>query len=378
MATPAETRWTIEPHTQIKHLILRRYLDAWLPIMARYNDRILFVDGFAGPGRYSGGEPGSPVIALEALLDHPHFTKSPVLHEVVFKFIECEADRAAALRDEIRSLKERRPIPKWVNVDVLEGEFAPLITKELDRLEKEGKRLAPTFAFIDPFGFKGVPLAVIARLMGNPHCECLITFMYEAIGRFIEHPELGIRKLFDQLFATEDVAALVRDPNPTTRRNRIVDLYREQLLKQASLRYIRTFEMIDRGNHTEYFLYFGTSNLQGLSKMKQAMWKADPGGGRVFSDLTVADQMVLFASNPDLEPLRRILRDRFRGQGWIEIDRIEEVVLVDTPYSEAIHLKRRTLAPMERARPQIIQVKRLPGSRNRPGDYPAGTKIKFV
>ena len=44
--------------------------------------------------------------------------------------------------------------------------------------------------------------------------------------------------------------------------------------------------MINDRNHTKYFLYFGTNDEQDLSHMKQAMWKADPGGGQVFSDRT--------------------------------------------------------------------------------------------
>src|SRR5437868_3544213 len=66
VADPDETLWPLEPHTLGKHLVLRAYLDAWLPIMARWNGRILFIDGFAGPGEYSTGEDGSPIIALKA------------------------------------------------------------------------------------------------------------------------------------------------------------------------------------------------------------------------------------------------------------------------------------------------------------------------
>ena len=62
MAAPKTTRWPLEPHTKAKHLILRLYLDAWLPIMATYNGRIVFLDGFAGPGRYTGGEDGSLLV----------------------------------------------------------------------------------------------------------------------------------------------------------------------------------------------------------------------------------------------------------------------------------------------------------------------------
>ena len=64
MATPIETLWEIDPHTRAKHEILQRYLEAWFPILSSYHHRIVYIDGFAGPGRYKGGELGSPIIAL--------------------------------------------------------------------------------------------------------------------------------------------------------------------------------------------------------------------------------------------------------------------------------------------------------------------------
>lgn len=74
MAKPTETVWRIEAHTNAKHRILRGYLDAWLPIMSANNGRLVYIDGFAGPGVYADGEPGSPIIALKSyralLLSH--------------------------------------------------------------------------------------------------------------------------------------------------------------------------------------------------------------------------------------------------------------------------------------------------------------------
>ncbi|MFV2045518.1 MAG: three-Cys-motif partner protein TcmP, partial [Anaerolineales bacterium] len=67
---PDSTLWALEPHTTGKHKVLRGYLDAWFPILGTWSGRILFIDGFAGPGEYRGGEQGSPQIALDALLKH--------------------------------------------------------------------------------------------------------------------------------------------------------------------------------------------------------------------------------------------------------------------------------------------------------------------
>lgn len=378
MVSPQVVHWPIEPHTQIKHLILRRYLEAWLPIMAKHNGRILFLDGFAGPGRYEGGEEGSPLIALKAVLDHPHFQQHPRQLEAIFIFIEKERDRALALREELRQLKKDRSVPDWVKTRVVNRQFAGFMTRRLNKLEKEGHRLAPTFAFIDPFGFKGVPIKVIGRIAGNPRCECLITFMYEAVNRFVAHPQPKVQAHFTRLFGTSRWKKLLDEKDPDLRRDGLAGLYRKQLIERAKFKYVRTFEMINRGNRTEYFLYFGSNNIRGLSKMKEAMWRADPIQGETFSDRTDPAQLVLLQPEPDLSRLRKLLQERFQGKGWIRIDDVENFVLLDTPYSEVIHLKRRTLEIMERKDPPLIQVKRTPGAREHPGQYPAGTQIRFL
>ena len=58
MGSAKEKLWPLEPHTTGKHLVLRAYLNAWLPILSSGNSRVLFIDGFAGPGEYAGGEEG--------------------------------------------------------------------------------------------------------------------------------------------------------------------------------------------------------------------------------------------------------------------------------------------------------------------------------
>lgn len=64
------TTWPLEPHTSAKHEIMRRYLGGWFPILGSAHRRIVFIDGFAGPGVYDHGQHGSPVIALNTLLNH--------------------------------------------------------------------------------------------------------------------------------------------------------------------------------------------------------------------------------------------------------------------------------------------------------------------
>lgn len=74
MAEP--TIWKLEPHTEVKHAIYDRYLDAWLPIILRKWPVATYAEGFAGPGVYEEGQRGSPIRALHryrnAQSEHAH------------------------------------------------------------------------------------------------------------------------------------------------------------------------------------------------------------------------------------------------------------------------------------------------------------------
>ena len=93
--------------------MLEHYL-AWLPTRNK-NGRI-FVDGFAGPGEYDGGEEGSPVVAMRVLAEHS--AKEMINAEVVFFFIEEEPRRARHLRDRVAHWRPRLPATK---IEVREG-----------------------------------------------------------------------------------------------------------------------------------------------------------------------------------------------------------------------------------------------------------------
>lgn len=57
--------------------------------MANAKKGILFIDGFAGPGEYAGGQDGSPILALKtALKNAPRFDSN-----VYLLFVEHREDR---------------------------------------------------------------------------------------------------------------------------------------------------------------------------------------------------------------------------------------------------------------------------------------------
>ncbi len=355
------TIWRLEPHTAAKHDILRKYLGAWFPKLA-WKKRLLFIDGFAGPGEYDRGEPGSPLIALNAAIQHKADLSGC---ELVYIFIERDKDRFHHLD----ALLARQKIPPYVSSRVVQGTFAEHLTDILDALDEAGKQLAPAFVMVDPFGFAGLPLELIARVAAYQKTELLISFMCESIVRWRDHPNL--EDTFEGLFGCPDWRKVSKFSEPADRREFLLDLYLKQLRARGEMRYVRAFQMMDKGNRTEYFLIFATHHIEGLKAMKAAMWSVDPAGSFQFSDATVSDQLTLFSPQPDFDLLKRLIVQQFAGRE-VTIGQLERFVVVDTAFRET-HFKRQILIPMEKN--NELSVVKSP--RKKPYAYPPGTVIRF-
>lgn len=238
MANMDQTTWSIDPHTKAKHQILEEYLKAWFPILSSSHGRVVYLDGFAGPGIYTGNEDGSPIIALRTALDHKMAER---FREIVFWFIEKDKNRAEML---LRVIQERFPkLPSNLKYEVESAEFAPTLESALSNLEKEGARLAPTFAFIDPFGFSGLPMTTVRHLLAYERCEVLITFMVGFVTRFAQQQSETV----DQLYDATDWRRIPDLNDPQEKERRWIDLY-EQQLKKSDARYVRSFRMIGEQN----------------------------------------------------------------------------------------------------------------------------------
>jgi three-Cys-motif partner protein len=186
MSKPHETLWELEDHSRAKHEILRRYLGGWIPVMSKWNSRLVLVDGFAGPGTYRGGEDGSPIIMLKAFLEHDR--RDLINAELVYAFIEEDDRRVQHLEGEIEKLGR---LPEQVRLDVISGNFEAVFRQQLEDLHERGARLAPTFAFIDPFGYTDAPLDLTGSILQFDRCEVLIYLPIPSINRFIGRERAG-------------------------------------------------------------------------------------------------------------------------------------------------------------------------------------------
>ncbi len=362
---PRTTTWDLEPHTLGKHMVLKSYMQAWLPIMTTWNERVLFIDAFAGPGEYSDGEPGSPVIALRALIDHSALKQ--IRNEVTYLFIEKDSDRCKHLANILRGLDAE--LPPLCNYKIINCTFNETLSDALYKINQQSVRLPPAFVMIDPFGVSETPMSTIARILGNPKSEVYISFMYEAINRFKEHP--NFERHLDELFGCPEWRQGMDLTHAGERKEFFYDLYKAQLKKNGA-QHVVDYELYE-DQRLVYAIFFGTGSLEGCDKMKQAIWKVAPFGDFKFRGSQLG-QMILGSTGVDFSPLERTLQEHFRSKGWIAVRDVEDFVKSDATDFHSGHLKRSTLKPMEANGKIEVQ----PGTRKKSGTYPKGTVLRFL
>jgi three-Cys-motif partner protein len=360
------SRWDCPPHTRAKLDMLGRYLDGWFPILSSWNGRVLFLDGFAGRGRYNDGSEGSPLVALRHLLDHQSFARMRD-REFVFYFVEANGDNAASLQREVDAfMAARAPWPSNVKVYVINTKFDMTATAMLQHLRDQKASLAPSFIFVDPFGYSGLPMDVLADLLAYPHTELFVNFMVGHVQRFITRD--GQEHAMRDLFGIDVRSVLKGYTGDADRIEHLKEVYVRQMHNRIGFDYVQSFAMVNRTGNIGYYLFHGTRHEKGVKLMKHAMWKVDPGGGYTFSD-RFAGQNVLFTLEPNLRPLRNELLRHYRGQHNVTVADIERHVLLRTPYLDT-HV-RNVLRPLEVDRK--IRVNRPPGKRQ----FAVGVTIDF-
>lgn len=354
--------WRLEDHTFGKHLVLKSYMDAWLPIVLKTYKRALFVDGFAGPGEYTRGEPGSPIISLNALAEHAH-------HHIMtghmdYIFVEENLKRFKHLERVVDG--RRASLPPFVNVSTFNSTYHTVFPDLIESLEADSA--VPAFVMIDPFGVSGVYMDQIETLMTYPSTEVYVSFMYREINRFASEPEFT--EHLDRLFGSPDWRLALETEDPTTRRLSFHNTYERQLRK-AGAKYVLTFQLYD-GNRHIYTLFFATQNAQGCDKMKQAMWKVAPFGDFRFTG-GMDRQFMLGDDILDYSPLKADLVSEFEKDGFVQVESVEHYMRTDRTLFHTGHYKK-VLASLERE--GRIQVRE--GTRKRRTSFPPGTVFKFV
>lgn len=315
------------------------------------------------PWIYEEGEPGSPIIALKTLMTHGG-VELKGRTEFVFVFMEEDTERCVLLAEQVERLFDRfGGQPEKVVVAIENTRFEEGVKDILDELD--GHDLAPTFAFIDPFGWSGAPMDVMSDLL-RPRCDLLFTFIYDQTSRFISIDNEKVIQQLEDLFGSDDFKQAI-DLSGADRKEKLLDLFTFQLRNQVGFEFVNSFEMINSKGRTPYFLVHATYHQKGAEKIKDVLWGLDPTGEFRYSS-RLAGQDVLFATKAEIEPLVLAILKTFAGQ-TVGIEKVESFVIADTPYRMP-HV-RQALRVLE----SKVQIE-IAGRKKRM-TYPVGTTITF-
>jgi len=346
-----------EPHTLLKHTVLRAYLQTWarkMLLRPGATRELCIVDACAGAGRDAQGNPGSPVLAAAVADDaERHLQSDPRLRERIggplrIDLVAIEKD-AKHYRSLVENLKpyEKRAKP-------LRGTLADYIDEHFSHY-----RDTPTLFFIDPFGLAPLQADVIRRALSGRRNEVLLLFADQAALRhfgaataaipdleseiaasapvqygFFEDAEVQVQRakeettrrvqvkatalegtmpraveILNAAFGGESWRAVIEATPPQQRRAKFLEMYLE-LLRGFGASYVLPLPMRNTRDQHVYTLIHATQSVHGYTAMKtvvsSALNKAELSGDVVES--------MRFQIRSDLDGIEAEVRQRFAGQ----------------------------------------------------------------
>jgi len=258
--------------TRVKHEILEKYLWIYFNVRKKWNNNLLFIDGFAGPGAYKDNgstQPGSPIRALQLVADSADLTK-----RVSTIFIEKDRQLFSSLEEEANRFYGNNPgirEPILINAEFREG-----MESILDQLEGKGITLAPTFLFVDPCGVSGVYFSTLERLLNACSSEIFLFFNIDGLKRILGLGEARGSTLPEFLGSEQEAANLVQvieGMSPDEKENAIVARYFDIVRQGTGAKFITGFRIEKETKRAvSHYLIHITKHDLGFRLMKSVMW----------------------------------------------------------------------------------------------------------
>lgn len=323
--------WEAPPHTLAKISILQAYLLRWFGIMgrSRVGQNLWYVDGFAGPGEYTNSAAGSPIAAVasarEALASVGAHWKAGKIHCL---FIEQEISRFEHLQNKVGVVLENSKIEThFYNSSFVEG--LPVLKATTPNPFTSASAL---FAFIDPFGAKGVPFSCIKDLLSRDGAEVLINFDSDGIGRiFRAGVNANHEAILNEVFGDDSWKAELAKHRPSHELFRgVLDLYKQKLRGLPNVRYVFAFEMRSAKNTIDYHLVFASQHYRGLEEMKVAMKTIDGSGEFCFSDAHLNQSKMFRFDDPSAYTMQ--FYEQFCGR-TVEYSELRDYALNESPFT---------------------------------------------
>jgi len=253
--------------SKVKADIVAKYLWAWakvvIPTTRTRDNKIAYIDLFAGAGRYKDGTKSTPLLVIERAIND-----SDMRNMLVSVFNDSDPSSAESLKnaiDSIPGIETLKHKPK-VYIDIVDDDITEIF---------KSTRMIPSLTFLDPWGYKGLSCQLINSVIKDWGCDCIIFFNYNRINMGIRNDK--VKEHMHALFGEACIDKLRTKLNllePSEREKEILNTLTETL-KDLGGEFVLPFRFrSDIGNRISHHLIFVTKHRKGYDIMKGIMAKA--------------------------------------------------------------------------------------------------------
>jgi three-Cys-motif partner protein len=254
MPSPYEDR----EQTEVKHRVLERYLEAFIPIVGGWAEDITYIDCLAGPWE-----------SVDPKLDDTSFSRAiktirstrEILRQrgkgpsIRCLFIEKEPSRYARLKQYCDQVTD-------IEVHPMNWDFMEHVDDVVRFALERGKGSFP-FIFLDPTGWEQLDIALVSPILRLNPGEVLINLMTSWITRFLSDES----KHWDRLVGS-DLSKLVSLLGEE-REDQLVRSYAAKVQQTGQFSYVCTLPILKADQDTfHYHMIYGTRHQRGVEVFK--------------------------------------------------------------------------------------------------------------
>ena len=266
--------------TKLKLDIFRQCFREWYPVFVHnpYISHIYVYDMFAGSGKDSVMNPGSPIILFqEARGKNKQYCKALLKENAVgvtFGFNEIVDQKRKVLEsnlsDELISCKKQCKegmCPFDKSFYFKSEDFSSLINNRLLNNILSNKKFAK-FILLDQYGFKQINDEVFLRLVNAPTTDFIFFIASSFVKRFQVLP--AVTSYFKK-------NKITFDETKSKECHKVITDYFKDLIPKDKKYYLHSFTIQKGSNY--YGLIFGTGHPLGMEKFVKVCWREDKQAG---------------------------------------------------------------------------------------------------
>lgn len=261
------------PWSVIKDEVLSSYLPAYLAKVKSLSKPILIVDGFAGPGEFDDGSPGSPIIICTSAEKYAHGNYRAFF---INKSREHHESLSAVLANR-----------NWL------GSATPILgdTTQILPLLPQAIRDQTVFLYLDPFGPTGSPFSLLKPFLARDprwYSTEIVLMMHMPIvhrlaarkavddGREYDTRIIQYHLTMSEVFGGDYWKPIMfkGDLTSEAREFRLINAYKTKLAEY--LPYVGSCPVrASESERIKYFIVFASRHRDAMLLMNDAMAKAD-------------------------------------------------------------------------------------------------------